>query len=135
MPSKLKNALPLFISVRKLLGSVLTSGLTLNFTQVKRSIFSNSAFNFKSRRFLSIYFFLCIKLQERLIKIQCAHIRKSYLKFCHVPELNHSVHRGINPPPPSKALSSLYFAKPSANYPNPFIGNSPYILFFVTPLP
>ena len=35
MPSKLENALPLFISVRKLLGSVLTSGLTFNFTQVK----------------------------------------------------------------------------------------------------
>ena len=36
MPSKLENALPaLFISVRKLVGSVLTSGLTFNFTQVK----------------------------------------------------------------------------------------------------
>ena len=34
MPSKLENALPLFISVRKLVGSVLTSGLTFNFTQV-----------------------------------------------------------------------------------------------------
>ena len=36
MPSKLENTLPaLFISVRKLVGSVLTSGLTFNFTQVK----------------------------------------------------------------------------------------------------
>ena len=35
MPSKLENALPLFISVRKWVGSVLTSGLTFNFTQVK----------------------------------------------------------------------------------------------------
>ena len=36
MPSKLENALPaLFISVRKLVGSVFTSGLTFNFTQVK----------------------------------------------------------------------------------------------------
>ena len=36
MPSKLENVLPaLFISVRKLVGSVLTSGLTFNFTQVK----------------------------------------------------------------------------------------------------
>ena len=36
MPSKLENALPaLFISLRKLVGSVLTSGLTFNFTQVK----------------------------------------------------------------------------------------------------
>ena len=35
MPSKLENALPLFISVRKWLGSVFTSGLTFNITQVK----------------------------------------------------------------------------------------------------
>ena len=35
MPSKLENTLTLFISVRKWVGSVLTSGLTFNFTQVK----------------------------------------------------------------------------------------------------
>ena len=35
MSSKLENALPLFISVRKWVGSVFTSGLTFNFTQVK----------------------------------------------------------------------------------------------------
>ena len=35
MPSKLENTLQLFISVRKLVGSVLTSGLTFKFTQVK----------------------------------------------------------------------------------------------------
>ena len=35
MPSKLENALPLFIRVRKWVGSVLTSGLTFNFTPVK----------------------------------------------------------------------------------------------------
>ena len=35
MPSKLENALPLFISVRKWVGSLLTSGLTFNFAQVK----------------------------------------------------------------------------------------------------
>ena len=37
MPSKLENALLLFISVRKLVGSLFTSGLlyTFNFTQVK----------------------------------------------------------------------------------------------------
>ena len=35
MPSKLENALPLFISVEKWVGSVLTSGLTFNFTQIK----------------------------------------------------------------------------------------------------
>ena len=35
MSSKLKNALPLFISVMKCVGSVLISGLTFNFTQVK----------------------------------------------------------------------------------------------------
>ena len=35
MPSKLENALLLFISVRKWVGSVLTSGLTFNFIQFK----------------------------------------------------------------------------------------------------
>ena len=35
MLSKLENALPLFISARKWVGSLLTSGLTFNFTQVK----------------------------------------------------------------------------------------------------
>ena len=35
MPSKIENALSLFISVRKCLGSVLTLGLTFNFIQVK----------------------------------------------------------------------------------------------------
>ena len=35
MPSKLENDLSLFISVRKWVSSVLTSGLTFNFTQVK----------------------------------------------------------------------------------------------------
>ena len=33
--NKLENALPLFISVREWVGSVLSSGLTFNFTQVK----------------------------------------------------------------------------------------------------
>ena len=35
MRSKLENAIPLFISVRKWIGSALTSGLKFNFTQVK----------------------------------------------------------------------------------------------------
>ena len=35
MPFKLENALPLYRSVRKLVGLVLTSGLTFNFTQAK----------------------------------------------------------------------------------------------------
>ena len=35
MPSKLENALSLFISVGKWVGLVFTSGLTFNFTQVK----------------------------------------------------------------------------------------------------
>ena len=35
MPSMLENALPLFINVRKWVGSVVTSGVTFNFTQVK----------------------------------------------------------------------------------------------------
>ena len=35
MPSRLENALPLFISVREWIGSVLISGLTFNFIEVK----------------------------------------------------------------------------------------------------
>ena len=35
MPSKLENPFPLFISARKWVGLVLTSGLAFNFTQVK----------------------------------------------------------------------------------------------------
>ena len=35
MQCKLENSLSLFISVREWVGSVLTSGLTFNFTQVK----------------------------------------------------------------------------------------------------
>ena len=35
MMSELKNVLPLLISVRKWVGSLLTSGLAFNFTQVK----------------------------------------------------------------------------------------------------
>ena len=57
-----------------------------------------------SREDFFAFFFLCVKLQEISIKIQYAHISKSYLKFRHVPELSQSVHRGINPlpkhPPP-----------------------------------
>ena len=34
MPSKLEDTLPLFINVRKRVGSVVTSGLAFNFTQV-----------------------------------------------------------------------------------------------------
>ena len=64
-----------------------------------------------------------------------AFISKSYLKFQRVTELSHSVHRGINPPHPSKTPSSLFFAKPSANCPSRFLGNSSYILFFCEPPP
>ena len=35
MAYKIENALPLFISIRKWVGSVLTSGLIFDFTQVK----------------------------------------------------------------------------------------------------
>ena len=40
----------------------------------------------------------------------CSHISKSYLKSRLVPELSHSVHRGINPPqkyPPPYFLPCL----------------------------
>ena len=68
-----------------------------------------AAFKFKSRKTLRIYFFLRITQQKRLIKIQFAHISKSYLKFWHLPELSHGVYRGINPPqkhPPPSFLPS-----------------------------
>ena len=42
MQCKLENSLSLFISVREWVGSVLTSGLTFNFTQVKGSQASQS---------------------------------------------------------------------------------------------
>ena len=68
MPSKLENALPLFISVRKWVGSVFTSGITFNFTQVKvKKVGMSQSYS------------------------------KSYLKFRLVPELSHNVHQGINP--------------------------------------
>ena len=54
MPSKLKNALPLFISVRKWVASVFTSGLTFNFAQVKvKKVGMPHSVNFTSLRKLS----------------------------------------------------------------------------------
>ena len=70
---------------------------------------------------LWIYFFLCIKLQERLIKIQCTHISKSYLKFWHVPELDHSVHRGINP--------LLIFCEAFCKLPKPLFRQFPIYIY------
>ena len=54
MPSRLENSLPLSISVRKWVGSVLTSGLTLNFTRVK----------VKGRYALQIDFYILKKLSS-----------------------------------------------------------------------
>ena len=56
--------------------------------------------------FFAFILFFYIKLQEKLIKFQHAQISKSYLKFWHVPELSHSVHRGINP---TQKLPPSYF--------------------------
>ena len=68
-----------------------------------------------------------------MIKIQLARISKSYLKFRDAPELSHSVHPGISPPdkhsPPSFCQAPCKLFKP------PFLGNSPYIYFFVTTPP
>ena len=63
----------------------------------KLAVFNIQYLNSNRKDFFA-FFFLCIKLHERLIKIQCAHIIKSYLKFRSVPELSHSVQRGINSP-------------------------------------
>ena len=84
----------------------------------------------------SSHIFLCIKLHERLIKIQCAHISKSYLKFQHVPELSYSAHRVINPPPPKKKTpSSLFFDKAPANCPSPSFRQFPIYIVFCDPPP
>ena len=73
----------------------------VNFTSMfKLAVFNIQHLNSNREDFFAFiyyYYYFCIKLQERLIKIQCAHISKSYLKFRYVPELSHSVHRGINP--------------------------------------
>ena len=83
----------------------------------KLAVFNIQHLNSNQEDFFAFMFFLSIKPQERLIKIQHAHISKSYLKFQHVPEISQSVHRGISSP--SKTPTSLFFAKP------PFLGNSP----------
>ena len=77
----------------------------------------------------------CIKLQERLIKIQCAHISKSYLKFRHVPELGHSVHRGINSRPLQNTLL-LIFCHAFCKLPKPLFRQFPrYIVFLLATHP
>ena len=75
----------------------------------KLAVFNIQYLNSNQEDFFAfIYLFIfCFKLQERLIKIQCTHINKSYLKFRHVPELSHSVDRSINPA--SKKTFPHYF--------------------------
>ena len=51
------------------------------------------------------------------MKIQVAHIRKSYLKLQYVLELSHSAHSGINPPQKHHPL--FFLAIPSGNCPRP----------------
>ena len=66
------------------------------------AVFNIQHLNSNREDFFTFIFLLCIKPQEILIRshqrIQYAHISKSYPKLRHVPELSHSVHRGINPP-------------------------------------
>ena len=64
----------------------------------KLAVFNIHHLNSNWEDFFAFIFFVCLKLQERWIRIKCAHIGKSYLKFRHAPELNHSVHQGINLP-------------------------------------
>ena len=105
MPSKLENALPLFISVRKWVGSVFTSGITFNFTQVKvKKVGMSQSYS------------------------------KSYLKFRLVPELSHNVHQGINPLSKTPS-SLFFAKPPANCPSPPLLGNFTYILFFVTPPP
>ena len=100
----------------------------------KLAVFNSHHLNSNREDFFAFTFFFEIKLQERLINIQQAHISKSYLKFWHVPELGHSVHRGINPS--SKAPFSLFLANPPANCLRPLFRQFPiYIIFVYHPHP
>ena len=73
----------------------------------KVAVFNMQHLNSNQEDFLAFIFFNCIKLQQRLIKIQCTQINKSY-NFC-------------------QALYKLSKA--------PFLGNSPYTIVFFDPLP
>ena len=52
MPSKLENALPLFISVREWVGSVLTSGLTFNLLKLKLKVGMPHKVNFNLKKII-----------------------------------------------------------------------------------
>ena len=91
----------------------------------KIAVFNIQHLNSNREDFFASIF--CIKLQERLIKTQCTHINKSYLKFRHLPELSHSVHGGINP-----ASKTPYFLQsPLQIVQTSCLGNSPYIIVFL----
>ena len=74
----------------------------------KPAVFNIQHLNSNREDFFTFIFLFCIKLQERLIKIQYAHISKSYLKFWHIPELSHSVHQDINPSPLKNTLLPIF---------------------------
>ena len=90
----------------------------------KLAVFNIQYLNSNREDFFSFIFFLSIKLQERLIKISCAHISKSYLEFWHVLELSDSVHQGINPPPPKKHPSPYFLPSHLQIVQASFSGNS-----------
>ena len=79
----------------------------------KLAVFNIQHLNSNRQDFFTFIFFFAFIFS--LIKIQCAHISKSYLKFRHVPELSHSVHQGINP---LKNTLLPIFAKPPPNWPS-----------------
>ena len=99
----------------------------------KPAVFNIQHLNSNREDFFTFIFLFCIKLQERLIKIQYAHFSKSYLKFWHVPELSHSVHRGINAakkqPPP------YFWPSPLQVVHCPIFRQFPIYVVFLSPLP
>ena len=68
-----------------------------------------------------------------MIKIQRAHISKSYLKFRHVPELSHSMHQGIIPP--QKHPPPYFLPSPLQIVQAPLFRQFPIVIycFFVPP--
>ena len=104
----------------------------------KLAVFNIQHLNLNREDFFALIFFLCIKLQERLIKIQCVHISKSYHKLEHVPELSHSVHHASRNHPPTPALKNILpiFCQAAGKLSKPpFLSNSPYMFFVTPPLP
>ena len=97
----------------------------------KLAVFRIQHLNSNREELFAFIYFFCIMLQEISWPILLAHIIKSYFRFRHVPELSHSVHRGINPSPPQKHPPPSFLPSPMQIVQAPFLGNSPLYIAFV----